>query len=147
MVELLGLGGGSKDKNTAKLNSAVSEMSRLYGTGSNQSLSQGNVTVGPQGLLGRIGQDIRKGTDQDYQNRLRAYTQMSTMAMGIINQLRGAGTLNEGEAQLLMKNMPNEYSSETEAENWFSNIRRMLGGASATSAPTAEEEAAALELV
>lgn len=109
-----------------QLNNAVAEMKRLYGAGTDQSLSQGGTTVGLTGVLGRLGQDIRKGTDQDYVNRLQEYKQMTALAAGILNQARGAGTLNAGEFEVMMSNMPNEYSSEEQATAWFDNVLQLL---------------------
>lgn len=133
MLQLMGLTpDGEEDskeaKDKGKMNNAVAEMERLYGVGTDKSLSLGDVTVGIQGLLGRGGREVAKVTDQDFNNRLTAYNQMAAMAAGLINQARGAGTLNEGEFQTMMKNIPNEYSSEQQARDWFSNVKLVLTG-------------------
>lgn len=108
------------------LANAIAEMERLYGVGTDKSLSAGEQTAGIAGLLDQVTQRARSFTDQDFENRKTAYNEMTSLALGIINQARGAGTLNEGEAQVLMQNMPNEFSSETQAKSWFENVRRML---------------------
>jgi hypothetical protein len=114
------------ENNKAQLNNAVGEMERLYGIGTGNSLSQGDTTVGPGGLVSRVGQDLKKSTNQDYANRLASYKQMTSLAAGILNQARGAGTLNSGEFEVMMQNIPNEYTSEEQARDWFSNVRAML---------------------
>lgn len=152
MLQLMGLtpsdDESSKEaKDKAKMNNAVAEMERLYGVGTDQTLSLGDVTVGIQGLLGRGGREIAKVTDQNFNNRLTAYNQMAAMAAGLINQARGAGTLNEGEFQTMMKNIPNEYSSEQQARDWFKNVKLVLGssgGSSSTDYDALDQEMLAM---
>lgn len=112
-----------------QLSNSLDEMQRLYGVGTNNSLSQGANTVGPGGLVSKAGQDIRKSVDQDYVNRLTSYKQMASLAAGILNKARGAGTLNAGEFEVMMQNIPNEYTSEQQASDWFNNARLMLARA------------------
>jgi len=128
IIQLMGLGGttGEEASPGNKLEGAISEMERLYGLGGEQSLAQKGTTVGPLGIISRIGTDIGKATNQDFTDRIVAYNQMATLAAGLINQARGAGTLNEGEFQTMMKSIPNEYSSEKQAAEWFTNVRRIL---------------------
>lgn len=119
--------GTTADQKTAKnLDGALNEMERLYGAGTGDSLSAGSNTVGIQGLFARPGQDIKKATNQGYTDKLNSYKSMAQLVIGMINQARGAGSLNAGEADILLQTMPNEYSSEQEAKDWFSNVRRIL---------------------
>lgn len=125
--EILGIQtpGGEKGVNT-KFNRTIDQLENLYGVGTNKSLA----TSPSSPILGgfaNLNQDLRKATDTDFVNRLKAYQDMRALAIGVINQARGAGTLNSGEANILMENMPTEYTSETAAKAWFDNIRNMLG--------------------
>ena len=122
------------------LSVGINELERLYAPGTEQSLSLGEKTVGVGGLLARGGRGLEKAFDQDYSNRLSAYNSMRDMVLGMINQARKAGTLNVSEAEVMMQSMPNEYTSETVARQWFQNIRTILGAQpQVTQEPTGDE--------
>lgn len=108
------------------LSRGIDELERLYGVGTDRSLSAGGSTAGIGGLLTRAGVEARKAADQGFNDRMAAYSQMRSVVMGLINEARGAGTLNEGEAQQMIADMPNEYTSESAAKSYFDNIRRLL---------------------
>ena len=119
----------SKDKGQETLDNAlvgVEELKRLYGVGTDQSLSMGKDTVGLSGVAGRGGIELKKLNNQSYVDRLNAYKNATAFAAGLLNQARGAGTLNAGEFETMIANMPNEYSSETQAEAWFKNIESIV---------------------
>lgn len=130
----------SQDK--SKLANAIDQMELLYGAGTDQSLSAGGTTTGPVGLLKDLNQRVKGQFNQDFQDRKVAYDQMKALALGLLNQARGAGTLNEGEYQVMTQNVPNEFSSEGQAQQWFQNVRAMLlngGGGGFTQQPTMED--------
>lgn len=104
----------------------ISEMKNAYGLGTKNSLSAGNNTIGLGGLIARGGVESKKQLDQNYVDRLNSYKNMTSFAAGIINQARGAGVLNADEYRVMLDNMPNEYTSETQAKNWFNNLDRLI---------------------
>lgn len=123
------LGEGSQStaqKEQQQLDQTIAELERLYGAGTDQSLASGSGLAGIGKTLFGAKQDVRKGVDSDFNTRLTSYKQQTSLAAGILNQLRGAGTLNEGEFQVMIQNMPNEYSTEEEARAWFDNTKRLL---------------------
>lgn len=122
LMEMLGL----QASETSNLETAISELERLYGAGTPQSLSLGDKSTGVIGLANK-GIAAGKGAfNQDFADRKAAYDQARALAVGIINQARAAGVLNEGEYQTMIENMPNEYTTERVAQDWFQNVRRML---------------------
>jgi len=128
IISLLGMGDeGGASPESQGLMKAVDSMERAYGIGTPQSLSAGGTTTGLGGLLGKVGTKVKGVTDQGYQDRLTAYQGVRDIAMAMVNKARGAGTLNEGEARVMMESMPNENTSEEAARQWFTNIRTMLG--------------------
>ena len=143
VLSLLGMdskeeeGGGDKQQAI----NAVNQMEGLYGTGTGNSLSIGkNVGIG--GLLQKGGRSVTKQFDQEFVDRMTAYDQQKAIAAGIINKVvRMAGTLNEGEYQTLLANMPNEYSTEEQAQSWFNNIRDLIrSSGSSTNSFSQEDE-------
>lgn len=124
----------------------VQKLKELYGLGTNNSLSQGNTTVGPAGGLARGKREVQKNTDQGFMDRLTAYNNTRAFAVGLINQARGAGVLNADEYIVMKENMPNEYSSEASAKEWFTNLddllKRMSGaGIDLTTAEDTQQQA------
>ena len=120
---------GEDTKSQAKqkqFEKTINQLESLYGAGTDKSLSV-KSTTGLSGILSRGGREIQKVTNQDYSDRLTQYKQITTQAVGVINQLRGAGALNEGEYKTLVDNIPNEYTSEKAAKSWFKNIRNLFG--------------------
>lgn len=107
---------------------SIDQMEDLYGSGTKGSLSLGKNSTGIGGLLAKGGQKVKENTNQEYVDKLNTYKQFSVQAVGILNQLRGAGTLNEGEFQNLIANIPNENTSEKVAQNWFKNMRQFVDG-------------------
>ena len=143
VLSLLGMdskeeeGGGDKQQAI----NAVNQMEGLYGVGTGNSLSIGkNVGIG--GLLQKGGRSVTKQFDQEFVDRMTAYDQQKSIAAGIINKVvRMAGTLNEGEYQTLLANMPNEYSTEEQAQSWFNNIRDLIrSSGSSTNSFSQEDE-------
>lgn len=133
LMKLLGLDEEEKGSEDVELlNNAIDEMERLYGVGTENSLSIGDSNVGISGLFNRAGTAISGLTDQEYADRKTAYDQQKALAAGILNKAREAGTLNEGEYQVMIANMPNEYTTESVARDWFNNVRRLLGNRSGT---------------
>lgn len=116
------LGGGQE----STLETAINELERLYGAGTPQSLSLGKRSTGISGLVSKGVAKGRTAFDQEFADRKAAYDQARALAVGIINQAREAGVLNEGEYQVMIANMPNEYTTEKVAQDWFTNVRRML---------------------
>lgn len=111
-----------------KLDVAIDELERLYAPGTGQSLSRGEKTTGLGGLISKATTAGKKVTSQEYSDRLEAYNQQRAIAVGMINKAREAGVLNEGEYEVMVQNMPNEWTSEKVAQEWFANIRKMLRG-------------------
>lgn len=109
-----------------QLESTIDQMANLYSVGTKDSLSQGNSTVGLGGLISKGKREVQKQTDQGYVDRMQAYNNMRSLAAGIINKARQAGTLNSGEYEIMIQNMPNEYTSEAVAKEWFSNAKKLL---------------------
>ncbi len=144
LVELLGLDApatNAVNKDQAQLTQVISELSRLYGLGTEDSISVGSSKGGIEKKIGSLGQVFKKATSGDFETKVVAYRNMMSTAAGIINKLRGAGTLNEGEYQVMMKNMPTENSTEEEAKQYFDNVIRMLGNSSISNpVPTTEED-------
>lgn len=118
----------TKVKSTANANlgNVIDQMQTLYGAGTKDSLSAGNNTVGLGGLGTQAGIHYKKLSNQDYVDKLTQYNQMRALAVGILNKARQAGTLNAGEYEIMVNNMPNEYSSEPSAAAWFKNVRKLL---------------------
>lgn len=117
---------GPQASETSTLETAIDELERLYGAGTEQSLSRGTKSTGIGGL---VSGGIAKGKtllDQEFADRKAAYDQQRAIAVGIINKAREAGVLNEGEYEIMIQNMPNEYTTEKVAQDWFKNVRRML---------------------
>lgn len=134
----------NKPKSKDNVENAISEMERLYGAGTKDSLSRGQITTGLGGILGGVNQKLKASTNQDYADRLNSYKQISSLTLGILNKAREAGALNEGEYQTLIQNIPNETTSEKVAQNWFQNVRRLLGNRGQESGEMTEEDALAL---
>jgi hypothetical protein len=117
---------GPQASETSTLETAIDELERLYGAGTEQSLSRGTKSTGIGGL---VSGGVAKGKtlfDQEFADRKAAYDQQRAIAVGIINKAREAGVLNEGEYEVMIQNMPNEYTTEKVAQDWFKNVRRML---------------------
>ena len=110
------------------LSKGIDQMEQLYGTGTKNSLSLGKYSTGPAGLLAMGGRAIEKATSQDYIDRLTAYTQSREIAVGLVNQARGAGVLNGAERDYMIASIPSENTSEAAAKSWFKNIRDLLVG-------------------
>ncbi len=109
-----------------QIQNTVEEMKRLYGLGTAESLSLGESSVGPAGLVARGTVAYKRKMDQNFNNRLTAYKQMAAMGVGILNMARGAGTLNAGEFEVMMGNIPSETSTEKQAKDWFDNINQIV---------------------
>jgi hypothetical protein len=122
----LGMGQDQQQsEDEALLGNAINQMEALYGVGTEDSLSIArNVGIG--GLLNMAGRTIGKGFNQDLIDRKTAYDQQKALAAGILNKARLAGTLNEGEYQVMIANMPDEYSTEEQARAWFDNVRKLF---------------------
>jgi hypothetical protein len=124
--------GGAGGKGAAMLDNAqtnIDLMERLYkldSQGNANDLSLGDSSVGFGGAVARGQRVAQKLTDQEYVDRLNSYKNMTSFAAGILNQARGAGVLNAGEYEVMLANMPNENSTRTQADNWFSNMRGVL---------------------
>lgn len=127
VISLLGLeeDPAAENEDLALLGNAINQMESLYGVGTEDSMSiKRNVGIG--GLFNKAGRTIGKGFNQDLMDRKTAYDQQKALAAGILNKARLAGTLNEGEFQVMIANMPNEYSTEEQAANWFNNVRNLF---------------------
>ena len=142
VLSLLGMdskeeeGGGDKQQAI----NAVNQMEGLYGSWYILLSIGKNVGIG--GLLQKGGRSVTKQFDQEFVDRMTAYDQQKAIAAGIINKVvRMAGTLNEGEYQTLLANMPNEYSTEEQAQSWFNNIRDLIrSSGSSTNSFSQEDE-------
>lgn len=115
----------NEEREKESLRSGLAELESLYGAGSEQTLGRGSTT-GVSGLLSQLNQKGKKALDQDYNNRLQEYNQMRTVVLGMLNKARGAGTLNVGEAEILMRDMPNEFTNDKVAQSYFNNLRKVL---------------------
>lgn len=128
---LYDLSGGDK-KEDVKTNDAIIALDQLQNiyfgdkTKKEGSLSIGKQNVGLGGILPRLGTEGKKLTDQNYVDRLKTYDTTKSFLIGILNQARGAGVLNEGEYQTMVANMPNEYSTDAQATNYFTEVRNFL---------------------
>lgn len=103
----------------------IQKMKDLYGLGTENTLSQGSTT-GFGGVLSGMGQAYKNKMDQTFNDRLTAYKNVTSFAAGLLNQARGAGVLNAGEYEVMLKNMPTEHTSEKQAASWFSNIEDVI---------------------
>jgi hypothetical protein len=140
VADMLGLGATS-GAGQAKIQNAlanVDKMEELYAPGTDKSLSLGKTTVGIGGAVSRLGRVGQKAFDQEYVNRLNAYKNMTTIALGLINQARGAGVLNAGEFEQLMAAVPDENTSEQVAKWWFADIRDVLSRMSSAGVASSE---------
>jgi len=116
-----------KEKKGGGVEASIGMMEKLYGAGTDKSLSMGTRTVGLEGVKGRVMIGKKKLTDQEYVDRLNTYKTQMALVAGAINQAAGAGVLNGGEYQrLAMESFPNEYTSEAVAKAWFDNARKVL---------------------
>lgn len=106
------------------LDRSLAQLEQLYGLGTDQSLAASS-SAGIGGLIARLGQDVRGATSQDFRDRLNIYNNAREQAVGLVNQLRGAGVLNEAEREQMIATLPNENSTEREARAWFDNIRQL----------------------
>jgi hypothetical protein len=115
-------------KKTGGTEASIGMMEKLYGAGTNKSLSMGSkTTLLGGGVQARAKTEYKKLKDQDFVDRLNTYKTQMALVAGAINQAAGAGVLNGGEYErLAMKSFPNEYTSETVAKQWFSNARSVL---------------------
>lgn len=126
ILNQFGLDMKEKPAESQDLANTLDTMASLYGIGTNKSLSIGDHNVGPLGWMSKGGRYIQKNTDQDYVNRLESYKRNATLAIGLLNKLRGAGVLNEGEYQTMMQSIPDENTTESVAKEWFDNAYRTL---------------------
>jgi hypothetical protein len=109
------------------LNQSVSQMESLYlGTKPGESLSIGKNTVGLSGAQAKLGRKAQMQLDQNYVNRLNRYKMVQAQAIGILNRARGAGALNANEFDILIQNMPNEYTEESVAKDYFNQLRQLF---------------------
>lgn len=122
--------GVTKETNSQRLQESLEKglgvMENLYFSKDGKSLSIGKTSVGITGVLKAGEQSIKKITNQELSDKVKSYNNMRSLAAGLVNQARGAGVLNAGEYEVMMANMPTEYSSEKSARDWFTNIREML---------------------
>lgn len=106
----------------------VDKLSQYYFYEKGKSLSQGKNTVGISGGFSRLGQESKKAFNQDYVDNLMRFNNMRSIFAGMLNRARGAGTLNAGEYETVIQNMPNEYSSDKVAKAWFDDTKQLLKG-------------------
>lgn len=136
---------GKAEKQNKSFTNSIDQLEKLYFPKDGGTLSVGNTTVGVGGAMNKAGAVVKKNTNQEFADRLNSYKQMASLAAGIINQARQAGTLNAGEFETMMANMPNEYTSEKAAKNWFANIRTMLGNSQPIGTGMTVDEAVQLQ--
>ena len=144
LMEMLG---GEADEGKEILKTSIDELERLYAPGTEDSLSRGKYSTGPGGLLSGAGTLAKKGFSQDYSDRLNSYNQQRALAVGIINKAREAGVLNEGEYETMIQNMPNEWTSEKVASEWFTNTRRLLQNSSGGTGESSPEGSAVYNMM
>lgn len=104
------------------------DLQKIYFFDNKNGLSLGENTVGLGGILPRIELQTKKLTDQKYVNNLKRYEQARSVFAGLLNRARGAGTLNQGEYETVIKNMPNETTPKPVAEAWFTDVKNLLRG-------------------
>lgn len=104
------------------------DLQKIYFFDNKNGLSLGENTVGLGGILPRIELQTKKLTDQKYVNNLKRYEQARSVFAGLLNRARGAGTLNQGEYETVIQNMPNETTPKPVAEAWFTDVKNLLRG-------------------
>ncbi|GEM_PF-1703981 len=121
---------GSAKTNASKfapaVSRALSQLETISGINSEDSIFQGgSTTIGK--TLKSPGIQARMATDATFAERVNQYKSSLSLAIGAINQMLGAGTLNEGEATRLLETVPDENTSIADARAWFKNARAILG--------------------
>lgn len=145
VLSLLGMDKEEDSEEVGLLDNAINELERLYGAGTESSLSRGDYNTGLGGLASSIGIGFNKAFNQDFMDRKASYDQQRALAVGIINKAREAGVLNEGEYLTMIENMPNERTTEKVARDWFNNARRLLSRKKGTS--TTQDESGLYDLL
>jgi len=133
VISLLGMDKEEDSEEVGLLDNAINELERLYGAGTEDSLSRGDYSTGLGGIASSIGIGFNKAFNQDFMDKKASYDQQRALAVGIINKAREAGVLNEGEYLTMIENMPNERTTEKVARDWFNNARRLLSAKKGTS--------------
>lgn len=105
---------------------ALSQLETISGIDTEDTIFQGGSTTIGKALKGPVISG-RKATDEKFAQKVNQYSSATNLVIGAINQMLGAGTLNEGDAQRLISTMPNEKTSEADAKAWFTNARSILG--------------------
>lgn len=116
----------NKSKFAPAVTRALNQLETISGLGTNDSIFQGGSTTIGKAVKGAKA-DVRKATDEKYAQKVNQYQSSLSLVIGAINQMLGAGTLNEGEANRLLETVPNEKTSPEDAAAWFSNARLILG--------------------
>jgi len=118
---------------------ALDQLESLYvGTGNEKSLSLGDKSVGLSGLLAKAKTVGKKQVDQTYVDRLQNYKQTQSFLVGVLNKARDAGVLNAGEYEVMVNNMPNEYSTNKQAKEYFSEVKKYLENTDTTTTETSD---------
>lgn len=105
---------------------AITQLEEISNLGTKDSIFQGGSTTIGKKVKG-VGISTKKATDEKFAQQVNQYNSSLQLVVGAINQMMGAGTLNEGEATRLLDTMPNEYTSEEDAKAWFNNAKMILG--------------------
>lgn len=105
---------------------SLKRLEQTSGIGTKDSIFKGGSTTIGKKIKG-AGVETKKATDGQYNVKVNQYKNSLNLIVGAVNQMLGAGVLNDGEAKRLIDSMPNEYSSEAEAKAWFEDARFILG--------------------
>jgi hypothetical protein len=101
---------------------AISLMEQKYFGGD---LAEGRNILARGKRLGRgLFSGITGPTQQ--QQEIRSYKAMRDLAIPLINRAIGAGAPQKTELEALLKNIPDETSTEQEARDWFNTTKMLL---------------------
>lgn len=117
---------GSSSKFAPAVTRALDQLETISGLGTGDSIFQGGSTTIGKAVKGAKA-ETRKATDAKFAQKVNQYQSSLSLVIGAINQMLGAGTLNEGEATRLLDTVPNEKTSPEDAQAWFTNARLILG--------------------
>ena len=101
---------------------------QLYGAGTNNSISIGNTNVNtPAGVAAKAKQQYKLLTDQGFANKVKNYHQfMGTMGALLNTAAANGNPTTSRNAQILESELPNEFSTEAEAQKFFQDAQKLL---------------------
>lgn len=117
---------GEAAKFAPAVSRALAQMEEASGIGTDESIFTGGGTSATKILTG-VRNFGRKAVDAEFSQKTERYKNMVELAIGSMNKMMGAGTLNEGEALRLLENVPNDNTSENVARAWMNDVRKVFG--------------------